>query len=383
MRSTPIVANTSASSVAKKLRRVLLFSALFVTASVSSWAQNITVSPAKVAFAKTIVGVTSSPKIVTITNKSASAQAVNFVTSGDFSETDNCSGSVAAGHSCKANISFTPTMVGSISGATGVYDNSNNLLAFVGLSGTGGPPVTTTPTSLSFTSGTIGTQSAAKTFNITNNTSTAVNITGITTNVTDYQISTGTCLMTPLAAAGNCTVSVQVTPTSAVDDGAIIITDDAPSAVPLVVKLTSTAKAGTAPISLSKTSLTFTVAAGGTSAAQTVTVKNNSSAVGDIGHDYGERGLCDLEHDVQFLTGSEGEVHHQHRISADVCWNDRGNGCGSLYHQQRQQPAGRQFDGYFGISVDGFSREAHLRVAVSRHVGAAKSATVTNNSAAL
>jgi hypothetical protein len=283
MRATTFAGSTSASSAAKQFRRVLLLSALLVTASLSSRAQNITVVPARVTFAKTIVGVTSSSKAVTITNKGASAQAVNFVTSGDFSETDNCGGSVASGHSCKANISFTPTLLGSTTGAAGIYDNSNNLLAFAGLTGSGAAPVTTAPTSLSFTSGTIGTESAAKTFEITNNTASTVNITGITTNVTDYQIGTGTCLTAPLATKGSCTVSVQVTPTSATDNGAIIITDNAPSAVPQVVKLTSKATAGASPLSLSKTSLTFTTVSGGTSAPQTITVTNTSSAAVTLG----------------------------------------------------------------------------------------------------
>ena len=283
MCATALAANPSTTSAAKQIRSGLLLSVLLVAATLSAWAQNITVSPARVTFPKTVVGVTSGFKAVTIANKGGSAQAVNLVTSGDFSETDNCGGSIAAGKSCKVNIYFTPTQVGSISGATGIYDNSNNLLAFVGLAGSGIAPVTTAPAGLSFTSGTIGTQSATQTFQIVNNTSSTVHITGITTNVPDYQIGTGTCLTTPLAAAGSCTVSVQVTPTSAVDDGAIIVTDDAPNAVPQVVKLTSSAKAGTAPISLSKTSLTFTTPSGATSAPQTVTVTNSSSATVTLG----------------------------------------------------------------------------------------------------
>src|SRR6202140_746147 len=169
MRATAIAANISASSVARQFHRALLLSALFVTASLNSWAQ-IVVSPASVTFTtKQVVGTTSTSKPVTITNNGATAQAVNIVMSGDFTETDNCSGSVAGGGgTCTANIFFTPTVSGSITGAASIYDNAKNLLAFVGLTGTGAAPVTTTPASLSFTLGTIGTQSAAKTFKITN-----------------------------------------------------------------------------------------------------------------------------------------------------------------------------------------------------------------------
>ncbi len=88
MRTFRLAANTSASSFSKQFHRVLLLSALFVTASLNSWAQNITVSPASLAFAKQIVGTTSASKAVTITNSGASAQAVNIVMSGDFTETE-------------------------------------------------------------------------------------------------------------------------------------------------------------------------------------------------------------------------------------------------------------------------------------------------------
>jgi hypothetical protein len=285
MRATAFAASTSASSFSKQFHRVLLLSALIVTASLNSWAQNITVSPASLTFAKQIVGTTSSSKAVTISNSGASAQPIVIVMSGDYTETDTCSGSVPGSGSCTAKISFTPTLVGSIKGAASIYDNSKNLLAFVGITGTGEAPVTTAPTSLSFTGGTIGTKSAAKTFKITNNTTGTVTINSITTNVTDYTITTGSCLTTPLAAkTGNCTVSVTVTPTSLADDGAIIITDNAPNGLPLAVKLTSAATGGTTtPISLSKTSLTFKAVTGGISATQTITVKNSSASAVTMG----------------------------------------------------------------------------------------------------
>jgi len=280
MRATAIAANISASSVTRQFHRVLLLSALFVTASLNSWAQ-IVVSPASVIFTtKQVVGTTSASKPVTITNNGATAQAINIVMSGDFTETDNCAGSVAGGGgSCTANIFFAPTLVGSISGAATIVDPSKNLLAFVGLTGTGLAPVTIAPASLSFGAVTIGTTSATKTFKITNNSAAAINVTGITPS-NDYTVTnTGTCLSGALNHAANCTVTVDVTPTSAVDNGAIIVTDNAPNGTPIVVKLSATGTGGpTTPISLSKTSLTFKVVTGGVSATQTITVTNTSAS---------------------------------------------------------------------------------------------------------
>ena len=272
-------AKTSVSPVAKQFRQVLIVTALIVIASLNLWA-SVTVSPASETFTKTFVGVASAAKAVTITNTGASAQVVKVVTSADFSETDNCSPSVAAGKSCVANLVFTPTAVGSISGAASIVDNSNNLLAFVGLTGTSAASVSVSPTSVSFTGGSVGSQSAMKIFNVTNNTTSNFNITGVTTNVPDYQIDPGDCWTgspTQLAAGAMCTVTVQVTPTSATDNGAIIVTTDLSGAAPLVVKLTSAATGTTNPISFTPATLTFTTTSGGTSAAQTVTVKNTSS----------------------------------------------------------------------------------------------------------
>jgi RHS repeat-associated protein len=243
-----------------------------------------TVSPTSLKFSRQLIDTVSVTKPVTITNGGASVQPISIVMSGDYTEKDNCSGSVAAGGSCTVNISFAPTQAGAIKGAASIYDNNNNLLAFVGLTGTGGAPVTAAPAALSFTGGTIGTTSAPKTFKITNTTTGTVTINSITTNVTDYAITTGTCLTTPLAPkTGNCIVTVTVTPTSAADDGSIIITDNAPNALPLEVKLSSAATAGTASISLSKLSLAFKTLSGTTSAAQTLTVTNTSASAVTMG----------------------------------------------------------------------------------------------------
>src|SRR4030081_2551415 len=287
MRVTAFAVNTSASSVTRQFHRVLLLSALFVTASLNSWAQ-IVVSPASVTFTtKQVVGTTSASKPVTITNNGATAQAINpIVMSGDFTETDNCGSSIpGGGGTCTANIFFSPTLIGSISGAATIVDPSKNLLAFVGLTGTGLAPVTTAPASLSFGAVPIGTTSATKTFKITNGSPSPVTVNTITAS-SDYTITnTGTCLTTPLPAkTGNCTVTVDVTPTSAVDNGAIIVTDNAANGTPLVVSLTATGTGGpVTPISLNKTSLTFKVVTGGVSASQTVTVTNTSGATLTMG----------------------------------------------------------------------------------------------------
>ena len=285
MRTTAFAANSSVFCLAKKFQIALLFSALFMIAGVNAWGQ-ITVSAASETFAKQLIDTTSPAKAVVITNTGASAQPIVITMSGDFTETDNCGGNLAASATCTMDIYVTPSQLGSIKGAASIYDNSNNLLAFVGLTATGGAPVSVAPSTLNFTGGTIGTlNSQTISLKITNAALTATTINSITPSSNFTLTSTGTCLTTPLAAKkGTCTVSVQVTPTAATNDGSIVIIDNASNALPLVVKLTSVATGGPAtPITLSKTSLTLSTLSGSTSAAQTITVTNTSGSVLTLG----------------------------------------------------------------------------------------------------
>src|SRR5438270_4276427 len=214
---------------------LFLLIALLMTASTSLHAQ-LSLSAPSVAFtAKQVVGTTSATKPVTVTNNGGSAQPFIATASGDFNESDGCAGSIAGGGgTCVLNISFSPTLAGSITGAVTLRDGSGNLLAFVTTTGTGLAPVTTTPASLAFGSVPLGTTSVQKSFKITNNSASQVTINSITISADYNLVSTGTCLTTALAHAQFCTVTVSVTPTSAVTNGAIIITDNAANAIPLV-----------------------------------------------------------------------------------------------------------------------------------------------------
>src|SRR6266404_5246432 len=282
MRAANVSVRTLAIFANDHVRRVLLTGFLLVAASLSLSAQ-ITVSPASLTFVKQAVGSTSAAKSVTISNSGGSSQAVNITPRGDFTETDNCGGNIGGGGSCSMNVYFAPTIAGTISGAVTIRDGANNLLAFVGLTGSGVAPVKTAPTSLNFGAIPIGTVSAAKTFKITNGTTGTISVTSILWSA-DYVVNTGTCLNTSLNKGQSCTVSVQVQPTSATDNGAIIITDNAPGATPLTVALLATGSGSpNAPISLSKSLLTFKGVKGGTSASQAVTVTNTSGSALTMG----------------------------------------------------------------------------------------------------
>jgi large repetitive protein len=308
-KKSAMVARLALSTLPKRFFRMLLAVSVLLTASLSLSAQTISVLPASLTFAKQAVGSTSAAKTVTITNNSASLQAVSISASGDFTESDNCGGNIAGGASCNMNVSVAPATMGDISGAVAIRDNSGNLLAFVVLNGTGSAPVTASPAILAFGSVPIGTLSAAKTFRITNDTSGSINVTAITGS-SDYVIDTGSCLAAAIAPQKYCTVSVQVEPTAASDDGSIVITHNAQGGTPLAVALSATGSGiANPPLSLSGTSLTFKMAAGGISAVQNVTVANVSGSAVTMGaitasSDYSEINTCPASGSILAAGGS-------------------------------------------------------------------------------
>lgn len=99
---------------------------------------DITVSPSLLNFAATEVGAHSNLP-VTLTNVSGSPIALNSLsTSGDFSQSDNCGGTIAAGSSCTVTVTFSPTSTGAASGVLSM--NLGGSARQLSLSGVGTPP---------------------------------------------------------------------------------------------------------------------------------------------------------------------------------------------------------------------------------------------------
>ena len=92
--------------------------------------------PASVTFAATAVGGTRT-SAVTLTNQGNMALSISSVQiTGDYSQTNNCSGSVAISGSCTFNLVFAPTASGSRSGSLVVTSNAAGSPQTVPLSGT-------------------------------------------------------------------------------------------------------------------------------------------------------------------------------------------------------------------------------------------------------
>jgi sugar lactone lactonase YvrE len=100
-------------------------------------------APPNLAFGNQTVGTPSAPQVVTVTNSTAAA--INITTiildlglnPGDFTQTNNCPATIAAGASCQITITFTPSGVGAKSAGLAVSDSTSLPNESVGLTGTG------------------------------------------------------------------------------------------------------------------------------------------------------------------------------------------------------------------------------------------------------
>jgi hypothetical protein len=227
------------------------------------------------------LGTTSSPLTITVTNTgnqnlNVTAISITGADPADFAQTNDCRGGIAAGGNCTINVTFSPQTTGTRNANVSITDNAPNSPQAVALTGVGvgtGPAVTLSPTSLTFPTTLVGTNSSPQSVTLTNTGSSTLNLKGIQISG-DYTYTT-TCGATVNAGA-NCTLTVTFTPQrSGTRTGTVTITDDAPDS-PQSIPLTGT---GTY-IEVVPTSLTFAdQKVGTTSSPMTVTLTNTATSV--------------------------------------------------------------------------------------------------------
>ena len=173
----------------------------------------VSFSPASLSFGNQVINTTSVAKTVMLTNTGATSVTISSITtSGDFAIlSQTCGSSLAVGAKCNVKVTFTPTVLGKLTGALTLTDNAPNSPQTVALSGTGVLPATLTPANATYAAQAVATTSAPKTFTLSNNQTVA--LTGIVISTTgDFSVSATTCT-TSLIAKGKCTISVTFTPT--------------------------------------------------------------------------------------------------------------------------------------------------------------------------
>jgi len=258
------------------------------------------ISPASLNFGSQGVGTTSPPQTINISNSSNVVfNIASIVASGDFSQTNNCVGSLAIGAHCSVNVTFAPATTGLLTGAITVTDSTKISPVAIPLSGTGvnGPFLTPYPNRVNFSPQNQGTSSSPATIMFVNTGNAALSISNISitgANASDFS-QKNTC-GSSLVAGASCSVNVTFTPTAGGSLTASVSISDSGPGSPQSVSLSGT---GLGPVaSLSPNQLTFaSQTIGTTSSAQVVTLTNTGSGPLNItsivaSGDFGETNTC-------------------------------------------------------------------------------------------
>jgi hypothetical protein len=237
--------------------------------------------PTSLAFGNQTVGISSTSQSVTVTNNGniplTIATLVVGTNASDFSQTNTCGPSVAAGDSCTIGVTFTPAATGTRTAAVRITDNAPNSPQSVLLGGVGvTPKVQLSTKSLTFPTQVVLTTSKAGNVTLSNTGLGILNFTNIA--VTGSFGQTNTCGMS-LNPGGSCAFSVTFSPTTiGTLTGSISITDNAPNS-PQNISLKGT---GTS-IQLTPTGVNFGNQGVGTkSLTKKITVSNKGSVAVSI-----------------------------------------------------------------------------------------------------
>ena len=197
---------------------------------------SVHLSTGQMTFADQAKSTTSAGQSFTMQNTGKTSLSITSITaSKNFGiSSNNCGTTLGAGKTCTITATFTPTIIGSISGSVTIVDGDAGSPQTVSLSGNGigGPLASLSPRSLSFGSVLINSSSTAQAITLTNTGQSALTLTGkspisITgTNASEYT-QTNNCGTSVLAGA-SCTITVTFKPqSSGFHTASISISDNA------------------------------------------------------------------------------------------------------------------------------------------------------------
>jgi FG-GAP-like repeat len=189
-------------------------------------------TPVDLQFGSLIIGKTSRPKSASLTNFNANPLTILSIditgaNSKDFAQTNNCGTGLPANGSCKIQVTFSPSLVGSENASLKVTYQSSGTLSMP-LSGVGKKPVTTVmlnPSSLIYAAQIVNTTSPPQTATLMNTGSQPVTISSISASAPFSQ--TNNCPAS-LAVGASCKIQVVFAPKSTGKiNGALSVEDDA------------------------------------------------------------------------------------------------------------------------------------------------------------
>ncbi len=186
--------------------------------------------PVSLNFGSHEIASSSTPLIATLSNSGTASLSIGSITltgldASDYSLTDTCGTSLAAGAKCDISVTFTPTAASTRYGILTVMDAATNSPQLVKLTGIGTTSsMTLTAASLSFGTQLIGTSSVPQKSTLANTGSTTVNIASIVAS--GQYTQTNNCAAT-LAPTASCVINVVFKPTTiGTQAGKVSITDD-------------------------------------------------------------------------------------------------------------------------------------------------------------
>jgi FtsP/CotA-like multicopper oxidase with cupredoxin domain len=201
------------------------------SAAVTQQVSSVDLSTRALLFGNQLLNTTSASQAVTLTNVGTTPLSMTSIaTSAPFAQTNNCplGGTLAAGRSCRINVTFRPTTLGVAAGTLTITDVDPTSPQLVSLTGTGVQPAAVlSPTSYNF--GTIA-RKASATFGFTlSNPGTApLTIAGISTGGSNRFSQTNNCGGS-LAIGATCTINVTFSSNQVgTFNGTLNVSDNAP-----------------------------------------------------------------------------------------------------------------------------------------------------------
>ena len=194
-------------------------------------APGIGLSTSVLTFSSQVVGTTSAPQVVTLTNGGTALLTISsIVNSGDAIQSNNCLSSLTPGVSCSINVMFTVGGIGARAGKVTINSNAANNPQAITLSGTGlpaqGPAAGLTSTSLVFPGQSVGASGKAQTVQLVNSGTAILQVAKIAATGAASEADDCPSLLAP---KHHCTLTITFAPVvTGPGSGSISVSDNAP-----------------------------------------------------------------------------------------------------------------------------------------------------------
>jgi trimeric autotransporter adhesin len=207
-------------------------------------------SPNPLIFTSAAVGTPVTLPLV-LSNPGSAVLNVNTYTltgtnASNFTFTNGCSASLAAGANCTLMVTFTPTSTATVNAAISVSDNATGSPQTANLTGSVTAPAVATVAPLSpvaFANTAVGSTATALPITVSNTggaTLTGISFSLTGTNPGDFAITSASTCGTTLAAGASCVIDVSFTPASAAAFTATLSVSDSASGSPQTAAITGT-----------------------------------------------------------------------------------------------------------------------------------------------